>query len=107
MPRKARVVGAVACRHPRFRGDQHPVQPSFKDLTDDFLRRATGVGVGSVDEVDAGVDRVDTADAYSGGASEEIVGEVLKGRLDRVLIATKARMPTGNGPNDAGLSRHH
>jgi aryl-alcohol dehydrogenase-like predicted oxidoreductase len=57
--------------------------------------------------VDAGVNLVDTADAYSGGASEEIVGQVLKGRLDRVLIATKARMPTGNGPNDAGLSRHH
>jgi aryl-alcohol dehydrogenase-like predicted oxidoreductase len=57
--------------------------------------------------LDAGVNLVDTADAYSGGASEEIVGQVLKGRWDRVLVATKARMPTGSGPNDAGLSRHH
>ena len=57
--------------------------------------------------LDAGVNLVDTADAYSGGLSEEIVGQVLKGRWDRTLIATKARMPTGPGPNDAGLSRHH
>jgi aryl-alcohol dehydrogenase-like predicted oxidoreductase len=57
--------------------------------------------------LDAGVNLIDTADAYSGGASEEIVGQALKGRWDRVLVATKARMPTGTGPNDAGLSRHH
>ncbi|MEV4517952.1 aldo/keto reductase [Dactylosporangium sp. NPDC049525] len=57
--------------------------------------------------LDAGVNLIDTADAYSGGRSEEIVGQVLKGRRDRTLIATKARMPTGRGPNDAGLSRHH
>ncbi|QMU67350.1 aldo/keto reductase [Streptacidiphilus sp. P02-A3a] len=57
--------------------------------------------------LDAGVNLVDTADSYSGGLSEEIVGQALKGRRDRVLVATKARMPTGGGPNDAGLSRHH
>ncbi|MEU7616409.1 aldo/keto reductase [Micromonospora rifamycinica] len=57
--------------------------------------------------LDAGVNLIDTADAYSGGASEEMVGQALKGRRDRTLIATKARMPTGVGPNDAGLSRHH
>ena len=57
--------------------------------------------------LDAGVNMLDTADAYSGGASEEIVGQVLKGRWDRVLVATKVRMPTGPGPNDRGLSRHH
>ncbi len=39
--------------------------------------------------------------------AEEIVGEVLKGRRDEVLLATKVRMPMGRGPNDAGLSRHH
>jgi aryl-alcohol dehydrogenase-like predicted oxidoreductase len=39
--------------------------------------------------------------------SEEIVGQVLEGRRDDVLLATKARMPMGDGPNDAGLSRHH
>ena len=57
--------------------------------------------------LDRGVNFIDTADVYSGGLSEEIVGEALKGRRDRVLLATKARMPMGDGPNDAGLSRHH
>src|SRR3954466_3557767 len=58
--------------------------------------------------LDAGVNLIDTADVYSGGLSEEIVGEVLdaNGRRDRALVATKARMPMGDGPNDAGLSRH-
>ena len=57
--------------------------------------------------LDAGVNLIDTADAYSGGASEEILGEVLRGRRNRTLIATKARFATGEGPNDAGLSRQH
>src|SRR3954470_21506903 len=57
--------------------------------------------------LDAGVNLIDTADVYSDGLSEEIVGKTLRGRRDRVLLATKARMPMGEGPNDAGLSRHH
>jgi aryl-alcohol dehydrogenase-like predicted oxidoreductase len=59
--------------------------------------------------LDRGVNCVDTANVYSDGQSEEIVGEVLAeaGRRDRVVLATKARMPMGEGPNDAGLSRHH
>jgi aryl-alcohol dehydrogenase-like predicted oxidoreductase len=57
--------------------------------------------------LDAGVNLVDTADVYSGGLSEEIVGVAMKGRWNRALIATKARMPMGDGANDAGLSRHH
>ena len=57
--------------------------------------------------LDAGVNLIDTADVYSAGASEEVVGEVVKGRRDKVLIATKARFEMGPGPNDAGLSRHH
>jgi aryl-alcohol dehydrogenase-like predicted oxidoreductase len=57
--------------------------------------------------LDAGVNLIDTADVYSEGLSEEIVGKTLKGRRERVLLATKARMPMGDGPNDAGLSRHH
>lgn len=57
--------------------------------------------------LDAGVNLIDTADVYSGGASEEITGEVLKGRRDSVLLSTKVRMTMGSGPNDAGLSRHH
>jgi aryl-alcohol dehydrogenase-like predicted oxidoreductase len=56
---------------------------------------------------DAGVNLVDTADVYSNGRSEEIVGEVLHGRRDDFLVATKVRMTMGDGPNDQGLSRHH
>jgi len=58
--------------------------------------------------IDAGVNLVDTADVYSTGRSEEIVGEALDGgRRDKVLLATKVRFPMGRRPNDAGLSRHH
>ncbi|HEY5816841.1 MAG TPA: aldo/keto reductase [Mesorhizobium sp.] len=58
--------------------------------------------------IDAGVNLIDTADVYSGGASEEIIGEALGGkRKGGVLLATKARFPMGDGPNDRGLSRHY
>ena len=58
--------------------------------------------------LDAGVNLIDTADVYSRGLCEEIVGEALDGgRRERVVLATKARFPMGDGPNDAGLSRHH
>jgi aryl-alcohol dehydrogenase-like predicted oxidoreductase len=57
--------------------------------------------------LEAGVNLIDTADVYSDGLSEEIVGQVLHGRRDEVLLATKVRMAMGPGPNDAGLSRHH
>jgi aryl-alcohol dehydrogenase-like predicted oxidoreductase len=57
--------------------------------------------------MDAGVNLIDTADVYSDGASEEIVGQALRGIRDQVLLATKVRFPMGDGPNDAGLSRHH
>ncbi|MFL6027898.1 MAG: aldo/keto reductase, partial [Friedmanniella sp.] len=56
---------------------------------------------------DAGVNLIDTADVYSSGTSEEILGQALGSSRDEVLIATKVRMPMGEGPNDAGLSRHH
>jgi aryl-alcohol dehydrogenase-like predicted oxidoreductase len=56
---------------------------------------------------DRGVNLIDTADVYSAGASEEIVGEALQGRRDDWLIATKVRFAMGPGPNDAGLSRYH
>jgi aryl-alcohol dehydrogenase-like predicted oxidoreductase len=57
--------------------------------------------------LEAGINLIDTADVYSGGQAEEILGEVLTGRRDQVLVATKVRMSMGSGPNDAGLSRHH
>src|SRR5690348_17308721 len=55
----------------------------------------------------AGVNLIDTADVYSAGLSEEIVAKALPVARDDVLLATKVRMPMGDGPNDAGLSRHH
>jgi aryl-alcohol dehydrogenase-like predicted oxidoreductase len=55
--------------------------------------------------LDAGVNLFDTADVYSDGASEEILGAAIKGRRDRVLLSTKTALPTGDGPNDAGSSR--
>jgi aryl-alcohol dehydrogenase-like predicted oxidoreductase len=57
--------------------------------------------------LDAGVNVIDTADVYSTGGSEEIVGEALVGKRDDVLVATKVRMRVGDGPNMEGLSRHH
>ena len=55
--------------------------------------------------VDRGVNLVDTADMYSAGVSEEIVGQAIKNHRDDVLVATKMRFPMGDGPNDAGVSR--
>ncbi|HEY4351138.1 MAG TPA: aldo/keto reductase [Paraburkholderia sp.] len=58
--------------------------------------------------LDAGVNLIDTADVYSDGASEEIIGAALGGkRKNNVLIASKARFAMGDGPNDRGLSRYH
>lgn len=55
--------------------------------------------------LDAGVTLFDTADVYSNGASEEILGAALKGKRNRALISTKIGLPMGDGPNDAGTSR--
>jgi aryl-alcohol dehydrogenase-like predicted oxidoreductase len=57
--------------------------------------------------LDAGVNLIDTADVYSAGLSEEIVGQAIKGRRDRLLISTKATFRFGEGPNDVGSSRQH
>ena len=61
--------------------------------------------------LDAGGNLIDTADVYSGTESESIIGRWLAKQpaevLDRVVIATKGRFPTGPGPNDLGLSRRH
>jgi aryl-alcohol dehydrogenase-like predicted oxidoreductase len=55
--------------------------------------------------LEAGVNLFDTADVYSNGASEEVLGEAVKGRRHAVLISTKTSLPMGDGPNDAGSSR--
>jgi aryl-alcohol dehydrogenase-like predicted oxidoreductase len=77
-----------------------------------------GWGIGGIDDtqadkivgeaLDAGINFIDTADVYSAGQSETILGRALKdGRRDRVVLATKALGRMGPGPNDAGLSRYH
>jgi aryl-alcohol dehydrogenase-like predicted oxidoreductase len=55
--------------------------------------------------LDAGINFVDTADVYSGGESEEIVGQALRGRRDQVVLATKANGSMGQDPNMSGNSR--
>lgn len=57
--------------------------------------------------IDAGINFLDTANVYSMGESEEIVGKALKGRRDEVILATKFHGPMGGGPNDRGNSRAH
>lgn len=57
--------------------------------------------------LEAGVNLFDTANGYSDGMAEEILGKTLEGRRSEVLISTKATFPTGTGPNDYGSSRQH
>jgi aryl-alcohol dehydrogenase-like predicted oxidoreductase len=78
---------------------------------------ADGWGIGGIDEtaantlltraMDAGINFVDTADVYSDGHSEVILGHALRGRRDKIVLATKAFGRMGPGANDAGLSRYH
>jgi aryl-alcohol dehydrogenase-like predicted oxidoreductase len=73
------------------------------------------VGTTQVDEarrlldrcLEAGINLFDSADGYSQGASEEILGQALQGRRDDVILATKVHSRMGPGPNDIGQSRHH
>ncbi len=57
--------------------------------------------------LDAGVNLFDTADVYSDGRSEEVLGKALEGKRDRALISTKTTFRLGDGPNDVGSSRYH
>ncbi|HEX4277582.1 MAG TPA: aldo/keto reductase [Bryobacteraceae bacterium] len=57
--------------------------------------------------LDAGVNLFDTADIYSNGLSEEVLGKAVTGKRNRVLISTKAAFRMGEGPNNIGSSRHH
>ncbi len=57
--------------------------------------------------LDTGVNLFDTADVYSDGESESILGEALRGRRDQVIVSTKVTLRSGPGPNDVGASRHH
>ena len=57
--------------------------------------------------LEAGLTMFDSADIYSAGLAEEILGQAIAGRRDRVLISTKATFRLGDGPNDVGSSRFH
>jgi len=57
--------------------------------------------------LEAGANLFDTADVYSAGESEKILGEAIKGRREQVIVSTKITLRSGDGPNDIGASRHH
>ncbi|MDN5587044.1 MAG: aldo/keto reductase [Brevibacterium sp.] len=57
--------------------------------------------------LEGGVNFIDTANLYSAGDAERVLGEIMGNRRDDVVLTSKARMPTGDGPNDSGASRHH
>jgi aryl-alcohol dehydrogenase-like predicted oxidoreductase len=79
-------------------------QGSFKGFGETDASQATRL----VDIcVDAGLTMFDSADAYSAGMAEEILGQAIKGRRDKVIISTKSAFRVGPGPNDVGSSRYH
>lgn len=57
--------------------------------------------------LEAGLNMFDSADVYSNGQAEEVLGRAIRGRREQVLISTKGTFPAGPGPNDLGSSRHH
>ena len=78
----------------------------------DFFKPWGAVGVPEATRLvdvslDAGLTMFDSADVYSSGLAEEILGKAIAGRRDRVLISTKASFRFGDGPNDVGSSRFH
>jgi aryl-alcohol dehydrogenase-like predicted oxidoreductase len=79
---------------------------------DEFFKAWGGSGVEEATRLvdvclDAGLNFFDTADIYSQGLAEEILGKAIAGRRHRLLISTKATFPMGDGPNDLGSSRFH
>ena len=88
---------------------------SFGTMTIGGRDRFAHMGALGVDETrrmldvlrEAGVNLIDTADVYSFGGAEEVLGEALAGRRDEFLIASKAFMRLAQGPHDVGLSRKH
>ncbi len=101
-----RILGASGLRVPVLSfgtgtfGGQGPFFSAWGNSDVDEARRLIDVCL------DAGLNLFDTADVYSDGASEQILGAAVAGRRDQVLIATKLSLPTGRGPNDIGSSRH-
>lgn len=82
-------------------GGQGPLFSAWGNTGPDEARRLVDICL------DAGVNLFDTADVYSDGASESVLGEAIKGRREQVILSTKISLRTGNAPNDVGASRHH
>ncbi|MDR6858982.1 aldo/keto reductase [Variovorax guangxiensis] len=82
-------------------GGQGPLFSAWGDTDVDGARRIVDICL------DAGVNLFDSADVYSNGASESILGAAVKGRRDKVILSTKMSLRAGDGPNDVGSSRHH
>ena len=80
-------------------GGSGPLFGAWGDSEGDEARRMVDICL------EAGVNLFDTADVYSDGASERVLGQAIKGRRDQVLISTKTGLPTGDGPADWGASR--
>jgi len=79
---------------------------------DDFFKAWGSTDAGGAERLidvclDHGVSMFDSADVYSAGMAETILGQAIKGKRDRLLISTKATFPSGDGPNDYGSSRQH
>ena len=77
--------------------------------TNQFGGKVDQAGVNEViaGALDLGINLIDTADVYSKGGSEETLGVALKGKWNKVVLATKGFHPMGDGPNDRGASRYH
>lgn len=77
--------------------------------TNQFGGKVDQAGVNAIiaGALDLGINFIDTADVYTGTRSEETLGVALKGRWDKVVLATKVRTKLGDGPNDQGASRYH
>lgn len=82
-------------------GGKGPLFSAWGNTDIDQARRLVDLSL------DAGVNFFDTADVYSDGASESILGAAIKGRRDEVVLSTKLTLRAGDGPNDVGASRHH
>ena len=77
--------------------------------TNQFGGKVDQAGVNTIIDgaIDLGINFIDTADVYQQGRSESTLGVALKGKWDKVVLATKAFFATGDGPNDKGVSRYH
>ncbi|TWI00933.1 aryl-alcohol dehydrogenase-like predicted oxidoreductase [Luteimonas cucumeris] len=82
-------------------GGQGPLFSAWGNTDIDGARRMIDICL------DAGLNLFDSADVYSDGASESILGAAIKGRRDQVILSTKLTLRAGDAPNDVGASRHH